>query len=378
MEKKARMRNEEQEAAVYALLHGYDKAYRHGRFGGIQMEEVRSCSQLYMYGQAACLFRRAHGAMRVKDFTGKERVTIQKGDMIVRAIGYEAGGLVTAASQVNSLLPPGQERFWAWTYTEDSELSGVMYSLGLYQAALSISASSEYRTLWTNSLDIADAALIDPWDEVSLRALSLPKMDVRRFARALNEVEQSFQASGEPMWVDHYSHYNKRRSWSACALRGYGGGIHQVEKPSEMSKQWKAENPQRLSEECRDTALRELLPDVEPLLAQLGKGPIQRIRLMRLAKGEGELSRHADITDREAGTDDGKILRFHIPIVTNARVLFKSWGVSGSSTETHFSEGRAFYLDTRKAHTAINQGPTDRIHLVVDCVADAERRSFLQ
>lgn len=43
----------------------------------------------------------------------------------------------------------------------------------------------------------------------------------------------------------------------------------------------------------------------------------------------------------------------------------KDWQ-NGKKTEINMKEGECWYLDIRKPHKAINQGDTNRIHLVVD------------
>lgn len=84
------------------------------------------------------------------------------------------------------------------------------------------------------------------------------------------------------------------------------------------------------------------------------------------------MTRHADITDLEAGTDPRKVLRIHIPLRTNPGVRFRSWGLDGQAVERHMDVGELWYLDTRKPHTAINGGETERIHLVVDTYSTPE------
>jgi hypothetical protein len=99
---------------------------------------------------------------------------------------------------------------------------------------------------------------------------------------------------------------------------------------------------------------------------------------MRLRAGGGELTRHADITDRQAGVRDGRIIRLHIPIVTNPQVLFSAWTARGERLDVRFPVGALCYLDQRKPHTAINPGSTDRIHLVVDAFAHEELRALIR
>jgi Aspartyl/Asparaginyl beta-hydroxylase len=91
---------------------------------------------------------------------------------------------------------------------------------------------------------------------------------------------------------------------------------------------------------------------------------------MRLAP-RGEVSRHTDITDPDAGASEGKVVRFHIPLISNEHCVFESWGLDGNTSSMVMRPGTAAYLDVRKPHTEVNMGDTPRVHLVVDCYANA-------
>src|SRR2546429_8288233 len=118
-----------------------------------------------------------------------------------------------------------------------------------------------------------------------------------------------------------------------------------------MSAQWKREHPvecQRYT--VQDTPLRGELPELEPLLAPiLGLSlNVQRIRLMRLAPGGGELTRHADITDREAGVAVGNVTPPHPPLVTNPAVQLPRWGAGRTPAPRLQGLGRRWYPDHPK------------------------------
>ena len=178
-------------------------------------------------------------------------------------------------------------------------------------------------------------------------------------------------------YADHYSAYNKRHSWGALALAGFNpADPNFIIKPAEMSKRWKAENQGTLSWKCGDTSLRQQLPELEPMLRAIPGGK-ERIRLMSLAPRGGELARHADITDRDAGTLPGKLMRIHIPLITNPDVRFQQWTLDGEIKEAHMRAGEVWYLDTRKPHTAVNGGSTPRVHLVIDAKASPDLLDLL-
>jgi hypothetical protein len=100
---------------------------------------------------------------------------------------------------------------------------------------------------------------------------------------------------------------------------------------------------------------------------------------MRLRAKDGELSRHADITDREAGTANGFVSRLHVPIRTSPAVTFYGWGARGNKLERNLPQGALCYLDQRKPHAVRNTDPTvDRVHLVIDCFANERVRDLIR
>jgi hypothetical protein len=131
-----------------------------------------------------------------------------------------------------------------------------------------------------------------------------------------------------------------------------------------------------LDAECIDTLLMEKLPSARNILDRI-HAPKERVRLMRLTGDGGELTRHADITDRNAGLEDGQIARLHYPLVTNPQVQFTSWNLNNAPTTTHMEAGKWWYLDVRKPHAAVNAANSERIHLVVDAVVNDWVRSFI-
>ena len=176
-------------------------------------------------------------------------------------------------------------------------------------------------------------------------------------------------------YTNHYSNYNKGKSWSALSLRGYSPDPAFITKPVEMSKRWQLEH---IKEDfiMQDTELRGGLFQVEEVLG-LFPSALHRIRLMRLAPNGGELERHTDQVDPDTGVKNGNVMRFHFPLVTNEDVSFTTWQVDGTKKTIHMREGECWYLDTRKPHSAVNNGTTDRIHLVVDVEANDKIRELI-
>ena len=176
-------------------------------------------------------------------------------------------------------------------------------------------------------------------------------------------------------FTNHYSNYNKDKSWSAISLRGYTPDWAFITKPAEMGKKWRWDNKDT-EFKLQDTDIRKMFPEVEDILRWLPGRP-HRIRFMNLAPGGGELQRHTDQVDPDAGVQDRKLMRFHFPIVTNKDVIFNQWDWHAELVEAHMKVGECWYLDVRKPHRAINSGTEMRTHLVVDVEANDEVRALI-
>lgn len=171
-------------------------------------------------------------------------------------------------------------------------------------------------------------------------------------------------------WFDDYPLYSDG-SWSAVSLRGFYPNPSLGVKPSEMDRKWKAEHPVDLKRQCQWT---DLAADCPKLVSVVNENfpdvGLERVRLLRMAPPAGKkpskLARHTDITDKSAGTDNGKITRFHIPLITHPSSKMTAWDLEGRKAEVHLNALSVWYLDARKPHAVVHAGPVDRIHLVVD------------
>ena len=81
---------------------------------------------------------------------------------------------------------------------------------------------------------------------------------------------------------------------------------------------------------------------------------------MRLAPGSVIKEHH----DNDLSFEQGMI-RIHIPVVTNDGVDFRLNGV-----RCLMPAGSCWYLRLSDPHSVANRGAEDRIHLVIDTVAD--------
>ena len=306
--------------------------------------------------QAIMVIESAKSARKWVDFAGEIRASIAARAIVVKKI---AGPLDVLREGVM----PKQFYFEGWMEHDTDRTFAEMH--GLVPLGVKVRASSELWGLFGPGDETTPYCL--PADEPALRKLK-DGLPVAAAARAISE--------RPPAYADHYSTYNVKHTWSAVALRGYGGLPGFIIKPAEMAKKWKSENLEKLAWKISDTPARADYPELEPLINAV-PGVKHRIRLMNLAPGGGELKRHADITDPDAGTRNGCLCRIHIPLQTNPDVRFTSWMLLGDKIERHMAAGEMWYLDTRKPHRAINGGSTARVHLVLDVESSPTLRAML-
>ena len=214
-----------------------------------------------------------------------------------------------------------------------------------------------------------DVSGLDDAERLSLQRLDIETQDTRPLMEQVLKLQ-------EGAFANHYSNYNKSSSWSGIVVRGYGGKEDFIIKPAEMTQSWKKDNPEKMDWVVEDTPLRGVLTEVEKFVDLL---PFEkeRIRILKLSQGEGELKRHTDRQDKDAGLKDGMWTRLHFPLQTNEGVIFTQWNSDGSKTVHRMGEGELHYLDMRKPHTAINHGAEDRYHLVIDVKSTPELRKWL-
>jgi hypothetical protein len=309
-----------------------------------------------------------------QDFAGR-KFKIHKGDVVFSHITWIDE--IPEQSVEDLLAIAGNRSCWAEIHTEDRPRIQALQRRGFETVGSRIGASSEMTTIMlrSNRPALRLPAPLAAHDQATLTQLSKRTITEEEIAQILAEI-----VAHQPEWANHYSSYNEGKSWSAISLRGFSPNPSFIIKPSEMSKKWKQENAALLSSPVISTPAWQALPTIREVLARLGmsEGETQRVRLMRVRAGDGRLTRHADITDPEAGAAVGSIARLHIPIVSDPTCRFHAWGLDGSEMTAHLPTGSLWYLDTRKPHAVSNIGsPNDRIHLVVDAIVSPSLSSWI-
>lgn len=188
-------------------------------------------------------------------------------------------------------------------------------------------------------------------------ALGLPdrlclkvRFDAARMARDLANLEGAD-------WIDHFLTDRYDGDWDVIALRGPAEATHPVMMIATTPGQKRFKDAPAFG---RCPYLREI---VESFGAEL-----RGVRLLRLTPGSA-IKEH---TDHEYTDDDGT-LRLHIPVVTNPDVVFLLNG-----TRVTMEAGTAWVLRLNDPHSVANNGPTDRVHMLVDLVMNERLETMLK
>lgn len=271
-----------------------------------------------------------------------------------------------AALSVDAIKFP--EPTWLMCWSEDDKTCKLVESAGYKWVGTKVTSFAELISVYSRNMN---NRYIPPMSNANI--VTLTRVDIDVDIALIESIANKLPSL--PEYTNHYSNYNKDRSWSALSLRGYSDDVSFISKPSEMNKKWKEENVGVLFE-MQDTKLMKHFPEVRDIIASVNK-PVHRVRFMNLDPSESGIGRHTDQVDIDSGVDDGKVVRFHWPIITNDNVAFSVWELDGSKTTINMKTGECWYLDTRKPHAVINGGDCPRIHLVIDFESDGDIRSLL-
>lgn len=273
------------------------------------------------------------------------------------------------ARDAAAAVPDMSEFDYISAYREDHALADGLESQRRVPIATRITAASEIITVW--GPPGSRSAHYPPYDTATVTRIPFD-VPARTRKAVLAEL------SGVQSWHDDYPFYSDG-SWSAVSLRGFWPddptrGV----KPTEMPKVWREEHRAELHNRCDWTVLADRCPAMRELVESVSWwGRLERVRLLQMAgrggRG-GKLGRHTDITDRDGGTRDGQVVRFHLPLVTDPKIVMRSWDLTGSQSATHLPAWTLWYLDARKPHAVTNPTGVDRVHLVADVVCDADVR----
>lgn len=291
-------------------------------------------------------------------FNNKNIAYKLKDDIYINHIAYSnADSLI----ELNSIIT-SYKRCFIRVFLEDKVLNELIENAGFMKITSQFKSTGEILAVYVSSDYVDDIEDISEIYKSNLIKFGTDSQIKTSVVESIKSILSDYD------FKNHYSNYNKNKSWSALSVRGYSEDIYFIEKPKEMltSKKFGAKY-QGKEYVLQNTSLFNKIPVIQNILDDIFPNcEFDRIRFMKLDAGNGELKRHTDQSDPDSGLENGKVARFHIPIITNENVEFSSWDWDGNKIIFNPAVGEMFYLDTTKPHTVFNGGDTDRIHLVID------------
>lgn len=148
-------------------------------------------------------------------------------------------------------------------------------------------------------------------------------------------------------WKEHYKLKDYNGNWNILSLRSPDGESDNI--LADLTYQ----------DSFKDTSFMDKCLSIKAFI-QSFNCEIKAVRLMNLTVG-AIIKEH---TDGDLAFEKGEC-RMHVPIFTNPNVKFI---INGE--RVIMDEGTCWYINANLKHSVANNGATDRIHLVFDCIVN--------
>ena len=144
-------------------------------------------------------------------------------------------------------------------------------------------------------------------------------------------------------WPSHFKPGDFQGDWNSISLRSVTGSVNDIYAHPTADAGYK------------DTPLLLKMPYIKSIVDSW-KCDKEAIRLLSLTPGS-VIKPHQDL---HCAYKHG-IFRIHIPITTNPGVYF-----TVGENCFHLQEGECWYMDFSTTHSIVNEGNTNRVHLLID------------
>ena len=176
-----------------------------------------------------------------------------------------------------------------------------------------------------------------------------------RYAQLLQQfdaekMKADVQALESAHWQQHYNKRHYEGGWTVLPLRSINGETENI---------FAVNTAENGVGEYRDTPLLQACPYLQSVL-HFFQCTKTAVRLMKLQAG-AVIKEHRDTA---LSFEEGEV-RLHIPVMTNVDVSFYL-----EKEKLRLKEGECWYMNLTLRHSVRNNGLTDRVHLVIDCLVN--------
>src|SRR5215813_2053366 len=183
--------------------------------------------------QAIALFKPVKLGSEQTDFAGRT-FEIPPGSIVVKA--FVAASEAAGGKVLRALLERAKAPVWIEIFEEDAVSRSAVKAAGFDYVTTKVSAGSELKGIYVRGA-VVPLNVLEGAELATLSVIKPNFLSAKQHAAIKAEVTQF-----ESQFAQHYSDYNKRKSWTAFALHGYSDDPTFIIKPAEMSKSWKEEN----------------------------------------------------------------------------------------------------------------------------------------
>jgi len=148
-------------------------------------------------------------------------------------------------------------------------------------------------------------------------------------------------------WPLHFKTSDFEGSWKSISLRSASGAMNDILAHPEING-------------YQDTPLLAKTPYIKSIIDSW-KCDKEAVRLLSLAPG----SRIKPHKDYGCSYKSG-FFRIHVPLLTNEGVYFTI-----GDERLQLQEGECWYMDFSATHSIVNEGRSDRVHLIIDGIRNS-------
>ena len=185
----------------------------------------------------------------------------EKGDRTITKMAWIEG----QENLTTEILTSFTEPCWLYVWAEDETSNQIAKDAGFNWVGTKVTTFAELYAIYFKESKHANVLFGEgrehptrmDVEDCSLEKTNIEKLDlISPLIKAVEEIDTEY--------TNHYSNYNKKKSWGALSLRGYTSDPAFITKPEEMSKKRQLENIDEKFN-MQDTELRTTLPQVEEI-----------------------------------------------------------------------------------------------------------------
>lgn len=206
-------------------------------------------------------------------------------------------------------------------------------------------------------------------EKVVVKTPKPPKKELSKLDKLLNKtnflkLREDFYdldlLKAEVKAAEEYHHFLQKVvcGWESIPLRSVAG------REGNEGNKGGGKNNSGNPNDYLDTTVMKHCPYIRSILDSF-EAPILKVRIMKLIPDK-KIHRHVDLFA------DDNIVRLHIPIETNKKVIFEV-----NNEEKKLPENSLWLLNVRKLHKVDNKGKSARIHIVFDVMRNEKFDEFL-